>query len=208
MDKELKKLFAEMTKAQKELSLAVEDYIRESRADAKKYRQETRDLLEQSKKENEKDHKRLRRELASVGLASGEIAEDLFRRNVDALLKKRGIIFDGVIANLPVLDREYDIVGINGSSILVVETKTRLRSSDVDHFIKKQLPYFKENYLKSPYFRYFVPKGHGIIAGLASLSVSASLEKYAEAKGLFVFTQNKDGGASIANSENFQAKVF
>jgi len=40
------------------------------------------------------------------------------------------------------------------------------------------------------------------------LIVSEALEQEAENACLFVFTQSKDGGASIANPPDFQAKVW
>ena len=237
MDPELKELFAKVAKTQNELAKAhketettLQDYIKESRASLDEYKKESRASLDEYKKEsrasldeykkesrasldeykkeNEKGMKKLRQELARVGLASGDIAEDLFRRNVDVVLKKRGLIFDIIIPNAKISEREYDIVGINGSNILVVETKNRLNKSYIDHFIKKQLPFFKKHYLGSPYFKDYLPQDNGIIAGLAALAVSHDIEKYAEERGLFVFTQNKEGGASIANSDSFKAKVF
>ena len=71
--------------------------------------------------------------------------EKLFRRNVNVLLKKRGLVFDFIIPNVPISEREfYSIVGFGANNLLVVEIKEdRLNKRDVDFFLKKRLLFLK-----------------------------------------------------------------
>ncbi|MCD6274128.1 MAG: hypothetical protein J7K30_15095, partial [Deltaproteobacteria bacterium] len=63
------------------------------------------------------------RQLGDLGLVQGEVAEDLFYRNVRYLFKnERDMIFADVKRNLKRKGAgEYDIVAVNGDSVLVIE---------------------------------------------------------------------------------------
>ena len=65
------------------------------------------------------------RQLGDLGLVQGEVAEDLFYRNVRYLFKEeRDMIFSDVKRNLKKKGAgEYDIVAVNGDAVLVIEVK-------------------------------------------------------------------------------------
>ena len=154
-------------------------------------------------KEREKTEASLRelhKNLGGVGITLGEMTEDLFRRNLESALKSRGILLNSLEHNLKVPDAEFDLVGLNGRQVVLVEVKSRLQPSDIDTLIFKQIPNFRR------YFNDY--KDHKLMGGLASLAIDEKLEKQVEKAGLFLFTQTKEGGASIANSSSFTPKLY
>ena len=143
----------------------------------------------------------LRKELGGVGRTQGEIAEDIFRRNLAAILKQRGFPVGEIHSNLKTPDAEFDLLAVNGKKLILTEVKSRLENSDIHKLVHKQIPAFKDAFGG----RY---KGHKIIGALAALAIDADLERQAEEAGLYVFTQSKEGGASLANSPDFKPKFY
>ena len=149
---------------------------------------------------NEVSMTELRQELGGIGITIGGTAEDLFRRNIKGTLTRRGIVIDRVMNNIEYPGGEFDLLCPNGIYVVLVEVKARLHSSDIDFFIKKQIPAFR---------KYFVEyKDHKLIGGLASMAMNHKLEKRVEESGLFLFTQTEEGGASIANRSDFSPKFY
>ena len=142
------------------------------------------------------------RQLGDLGLVQGEVAEDLFYRNVRYLFKEeRDMIFSDVKRNLKKKgEGEYDIVAVNGDAVLVIEVKNKLQKRMVDKFIEKKLPKFKEIFPKYRERRLF--------GGMGALVVKDDVSRYAEKAGLYVLTQTSEGGAALVNRKNFRAKEF
>ena len=141
------------------------------------------------------------RQLGDLGLVQGEVAEDLFYRNIRSLFKERDMIFADVKRNLKKKGAgEYDIVAVNGDAVLVIEIKNKLQKRMVDMFVGKKLPKFAEVF---PEFR-----GRRLFGGIGALVVNDDVSRYAEKAGLYVLTQTSEGGAGIANRKNFRAKEF
>ena len=88
----------------------------------------------------------LRKELSGVGRTQGEIAEDLFRRNLMRALAYRGILLDRLEHNWRLPETEFDLIGINGEQIVLVEVKSRLNSRDIERLIDKQIPIFRKRF--------------------------------------------------------------
>ena len=139
-------------------------------------------------------------DLGAIGNVQGDVAEDLFRRHVAQLLGERGILIDRVDTHLKTPHAEYDIVAANGEQVVVLEIKNKLTSQDIQHFINVQLPQFKKEFPSFVHYKLY--------GAVGSLIVHEQLERQAAKAGLFVFTQSHKGGASIANKDNFQARVF
>ena len=160
--------------------------------------------LAQERKRTEKNMeagmRELRKELGGVGRTQGEIAEDLFRRNLTKVLAQRGLRLDRLEHNWRLPEAEFDLIGINGEQIVLVEVKSRLNLQDIERFINKQIPIFRR--------RFDEFKKHKLIGSVASLAISKSLEKQARKEVLFVFTQTEAGGASVLNPENFKPRFF
>ena len=141
------------------------------------------------------------RQLGDLGLVQGEVAEDLFYRNIQYLFKYRDITFGSVRRNLKKKGvGEYDIVAANSGSVLVIEVKNKLQKRMVENFITKKLPKFKKAFPQYQDYRLF--------GGIGALVVKDDVGRYAEKSGLYVLTQASDGGATLANRKNFRAKAF
>ena len=142
------------------------------------------------------------RQLGDLGLVQGEVAEDLFFRNVRYLFKEeRDLIFSDVKRNLKKKGSgEYDIVAVNGDAVLVIEVKNKLQNRMVDNFVEKKLPKFKKTF---PEYR-----GRRLFGGMGALVVKDAVGRYAEKAGLYVLTQTTEGGAGLINRKNFRAKEF
>ena len=142
------------------------------------------------------------RQLGDLGLVQGEVAEDLFFRNVRYLFKEeRDMIFADVKRNLKKKGAgEYDIVAVNGDAVLVIEVKNKLQKRMVDKFVERKLPKFKEIF---PEYR-----DRRLFGGMGALVVNDDVSRYAEKAGLYVLTQTSEGGAALVNRKNFRAKEF
>jgi len=202
-DKELKELVGSLAIAQQktDVQLAKTD-VQLAKTDEK-----LAELIEQHKKteiglaELQKTVEQVTTRLGDMGNIQGDVAEDLFRRNIVPLLAERGIMVDNVGFNVTMPGTaEYDIVAENGKEVVVLEVKNKLSSRHIRRFLNVQLPRFKREFP--------VYTDYKIYGAIGSLIVSETLEQQAAGEGLFVFTQTKDGGASIANPPNFQARVW
>ena len=155
---------------------------------------------EAAQQKTETSIRELNKNLGGIGITLGGMTEDLFRRNVAGILEQRGIRLDSLEHNLKMPDAEFDLVGFNGSQVILIEVKSRLQEKDIDALIFKQIPTFRR------YFNDY--KDHKLMGGLASLAIDEKLEKQVEKAGLFLFTQTKEGGASIANGPGFHPKFY
>ncbi len=165
------------------------------------------ELKESQKKTDEqlkKTGKRLDdigKQLGDMGLVQGEIAEDLFYRNVKYLFRDRNLAFNQVRRNLKKKGKsEYDIVAVNDKNVLVIEVKNKLSARMIDTFVNKKLPGFKNAF---PEYR-----DYRVIGGIGALVMKDEVARYAEDAGIYVLTQAGDGGAEIVNKEDFHAKIF
>jgi len=144
---------------------------------------------------------RVGRQLGDLGLVQGEVAEDLFYRNIKYLFKDRDMIFGNIKRNLKKKGAaEYDIVAVNSDVVLVVEVKNKLQKRMIDSFITKRIPTFKKAFPQYSNYK--------LLGGIGALVVKDEIGRYAEKSGLYVLTQTNDGGASLINRKGFQAKDF
>jgi len=144
---------------------------------------------------------RVSKELGEMGITQGQIAEDLFYRNVGYLFEKQELIFSDIRRNVKKKGiAEYDIVAVNKDKVLVIEVKNKLEKRSVDKFLEKMLPRFKKVF---PEYR-----DYDLIGGVGGLVVKDDVGQYAQKAGLYVLTQKGDGGATLLNRKNFRAKLF
>ncbi len=152
-------------------------------------------------KENMKEFRATQKLLGDLGLVQGEVAEELFYRNVKGLFSPLSLSFDRIRRNVKVKGRgEYDIVADDKGQVLVIEVKNKLSRRMVDEFMDEKLPRFKT--LLPEY------QDSKILAGVGALVVKDDVGRYAEKAGLFVLTQTSDGGAAIFNRKGFRPKEF
>ena len=170
-------------------------HLEESRREFEESRREFDRRLKESQDKFDREMAELRKNIGGIGNIQGEIAEDLFRRNVLAALESLGMHMDSVFHNLkaPGL-RQYDVTAVNGTQVVVFEIKNKLRPDDITRFLQTQLPQFKEAF---PQF-----KDHKVYGGVGALVMSREQEAEAAAQGLFVLTQGMDGIAHIQEPKN------
>jgi hypothetical protein len=141
------------------------------------------------------------RQLGDLGLVQGEVAEDLFYRNVASVFRKRNLGFEKIRRNLKRKGAgEYDIVAEDGKQVLVIEVKNKLEKRMVDQFVDVKIRRFKDAFPKY--------RGYRILGGIGALVVKDEVGRYAEKAGLFVLTQSSEGGATLLNRKDFKAKEF
>ena len=174
--------------------------ISELKASQKKTDEQMRRTDEQMRRTDAKLD-RIGKQLADLGLVQGEVAEELFYRNLRSLFKNRKVTFEKVRRNVKKKGKgEYDIVAVDEGRVLVVEVKNKLEKRMVNEFIEERLPRFKE--LFPEYARYRVE------GGIGALVVKEDVGKYAEKAGLYVMTQTDEGGAALLNRDDFEPKEF
>jgi hypothetical protein len=144
---------------------------------------------------------RIGKQLADQGLVQGEVAEELFFRNLRSLFRTRNVKFEKVRRNVRKKgEGEYDIVAVNEGKVLVVEVKNKLEKRMVDEFVEERLPRFKELFPEYARFR--------VEGGVGALVVKEDVGRYAEKAGLYVLTQTDEGGAVLLSRDDFQPKEF
>ena len=138
----------------------------------------------------ERTVERTNRTMEKLGIIQGQVAEDLFYRNLPVLLKDYHITRKDLLRNIiGEGKREYDLVAVNSSHIFVFEVKNKLRSDDIERFHDVQLPDFKLNF---PDYA-----NHTVYGGIGALVVRDDLQRRAEKLGLFVLTQGENESAHL-----------
>ena len=159
---------------------------------------------ETDKKFKETDRKidRLAKLYGGVSENSRDVAEEFFRRGLEARNALFGIPYDQVARlekRTRQLQGEYDIVLYNGEYMVVIEVKYKLHPGDVEDFLKRKLPAFK------PLFPEYADQK--IIGAVAGMSVPADSYETAERNGLLVLTQSGEN-ISVMNPRDFVFKEF
>ena len=193
----------ELRESQKLASVQMQQELRESQKLASVQMQELREsqkqtdaqILELDKLMEKviKESRAIQKKLGDLGLVQGEVAEELFYRNVSGLFIPLNLRIERVRRNVKIKGTrgEYDIVADSDGRVLVVEVKNKLSRRMVDEFMEKKLPRFKE---LLPEYR-----NRRVVAGIGALVVKDDVGRYAGKAGLYVLTQSSDGGAALLN---------
>ena len=162
-DEELKKLVASLAVAQKETS-------------------------EQMKKGNERMDKlekfgeRLGKMVGGISNNQGDVAEEFFFNSLAAKPEVANITYDFVDKNITrtrgQLQDEFDLVMVNGTDVLVIETKYKAHENDLDRLLNKKFPNFKQLYPQYKNYRHHL--------GLASFHINENLKEQALTKNVIV----------------------
>lgn len=133
------------------------------------------------------------RERLGNSLVEGDLLPLLKQRGIDArstARRMRGKL-DG--------DRyEIEIIAGNASEVVLVEVRTRLRSSDIRRFL------YKVSRLSTSSG---VCRGRRVYGAVACRRSTRAVRRQAERRGLFVVRATADG-ASIVNGPDFEPRVF
>jgi len=159
---------------------------------------------ETDKKFKETDRKidRLAKLYGGVSENSKDVAEEFFRRGLEARSSLFGIEYtevDHLARTSKKHQGEFDIVLHNKAYIIVIEVKYKLHPDDVMDFINRKLVHFK------PLFREYADKK--IIGAVAGMSVPSDSYELAAKHGLLVLTQAGDNMA-VMNPEGFRWKGY
>ena len=170
----------------------------------KMFQETDKKFQETDKKMKETDRKidKLARLYGGVSENSRDLAEEFFRRGLEARQALFGIPYEQVARlekKTRKLQGEYDIVLYNGQYLIVIEVKYKLHPDDVEDFIHRKLPVFK------PLFPEYGDKK--IIGGVAAMSVPIDSYELAEKNGLLVLTQSGEN-ISVMNPEGFVVKEY
>ena len=174
---------------------------RKTEAAITSFTKETKAVIASFTRETKASQKQLRRELGGIGHTQGEIAEDLFGRSLIPLMIKRKVLLDQVIQRLKDFGtKEYDVVGLNSTKVLLLEVKTKLRQQDVEDFLNKKILAFRQDFPKY--------SDRDIIGAVGALVVKEEVSDYAISNGLYVLTQNGEDNAEIINPSDFEPKLY
>lgn len=170
----------------------------------RKFKETDKKFLETDKKFQATDRKidRLAKLYGGVSENSRDVAEEFFRKSLEARRVLFGIPYDQVARlekKTRQLQGEFDIVLYNSEYMIVIEVKYKLHPDDVADFIKRKLPAFK------PLFPEYADKK--IIGAVAAMSVPIDSYELAEKNGLLVLTQSGEN-ISVMNPEDFVLKEY
>ena len=166
---------------------------------------------EQMRKTDEKlnksieETKALKQILFGLGNNLGQITEDYFYNSIAIDKKIDDIQYDYISRNLKIegkqINGEYDIVLINSERLLVIEVKQKPHINDIEKFVNKQLPAFKQLF---PIY-----SGYKIYGAIAGMAFSADTKDAAKENGLYILTQNQDSkNMQILNDADFVPRTF
>ena len=123
-------------------------------------------------------------QLGGISKNNGDVAEEFFYNTLRKKPVIAGIEFDSVNHNLlrsrGKLEKEFDIVLINGSSVALIEVKYKVHLNDVEQ-AEQQVGYYRELFPEHRDYR--------IYTGIAGMSVPASVADAARKRGQFVLKQ-------------------
>jgi hypothetical protein len=123
----------------------------------------------------------IRQELGGFGRSNGKIAEDTYFKMLQKDMTYGGILFEDISRNMRKkktslnLEREYDIVLINGTMLAIIEVKHLFRKIDVNEFAKNIND-----------FRILYPEfsNHKIITGIGGMGFEDDAISTAKEKGM------------------------
>jgi hypothetical protein len=133
----------------------------------------------------------------------GRLIEALVKPSVVAIMKERGIKIDFVDERISRSHNgdsiELDLILTNTDTLVIIETKSHLKTDNVRQFIEK-LGYF---FAFFPHYR-----GYKVYAGVAGLTIPGEVGRFAYRQGLFVLQVGSDGMVTLKNDVNFKPKDF
>ncbi len=156
--------------------------------------------VKELQKETKKFIDNLSINIDDIARTQGEITEDYFFNILNRDKSIAGLKFDNIERNLYQyvnhnLKGEYDIILFNGDSVLIVETKNKIRNKDIDNLKNKQIAKFRELF---PNYKDF--KIYGAVAGF---TIKDELVKKANNEGFFVL--QKKGDIMVEKHKNIKS---
>ncbi|MBI4616964.1 MAG: hypothetical protein HY720_25355 [Planctomycetes bacterium] len=173
------------------------------------------DRTEEAQQRTEEEHRlteealrRLSHEVGDLVNGMGQMSENLLAPSLPRILEPFGITLDSTITRLKNAIEgetlEIDAVGQGRDRsrkrlAIVVEIKFKLLQRDVDRFLEKTLPRFRE---------FFPSFGRAAVAGaVGGLTVPVQVARYAERKGLFVLGPGEEFARAL-NRPAFRPRIW
>jgi hypothetical protein len=140
-------------------------------------------------KETEKLVKELTKNIGGVSNSNGDFAEEFFYNALEKKKTMGGIKFDVINKNVSFskkgINGEFDIVMINGDAIALIETKYKVKKTDLENLMTKKPTSFR---LLFPEF-----KDYKFYLGIAGMSFdNKKVEDQAHKAGIAILKQKGD----------------
>ena len=136
-------LWREMLQEEKQQRLEMAAEQKQRWAEFDKQRAEYAKQRAEDDKRHKEQMAESRREIGGVINAHGDIFEHDCAEAVGEAMELNGVHLDYVVPNVYRGIYEFDLVGVNKKSALLIEAKQTLRADDVLNFADVQLPAFK-----------------------------------------------------------------
>ena len=194
----------EKQQAEREKQQAEEEALRKKKQEEEeaRYKQWREEVDKQAKKEYA-EIRALQRKSEGMFISKwGKLVEALVNNQLIPLLRERGIQVGDTTQRRSGCHQgvsyEFDIIAINGDTIVIVEVKTTLVPSDVTDFVEK---------LK--HVRLWLPEyaNKRIFGAVAYLHCDSSADRVAEKAGLFTILAT-GSSAKILNPQDFQPRNY
>ena len=188
-------VFKMTSKEAKELALLNLKTIRESNKKWEKSQKESNkksqkewEEIRKSQKETNMKMQEITKKFDTLGKLYGNVShnigsvtENFFFTGLEESKQIASIHLDKIERNLKTLNGEYDIVGVNKNSLVVISVKHILRKVNVEKFINKELKQFAED------FKAY--KNHKIYGAVAGMDIEKEAIKAATQADIFILTQ-------------------
>ncbi len=166
--------------------------------------QEIKALFQETDKKFQETDKKINKVHGEFTSQWGKLVEAIVRPSCLRLFRARGIDVSRTHENTTIerdgiKKAEYDAILANGSEVVIVEVKTKLRKKDVEYFTKKL------GEVKTYMPEYANKKVYG---AMAAISFDREADKEAIKKGLFLIKGSGEGVVDIANSKDFKPKAY
>jgi hypothetical protein len=170
----------------KETNRHIKETDRQLKETDRQLKETDRQLKETDKllKKTIKGIESLNTNVGGIGNSNGFYAEDIFYYSLAKTKTIGNMTFDSIYRNLgssnKVLEDEFDIVCLNSSVAVIIETKYNFHPNDVETVLKKV-----DNFrILNPQY-----KDYKIFGGIAGLTIRKETIKTAKTFGFFVLTQ-------------------
>jgi len=138
--------------------------------------------------ETQESLKRIGKMVGNISNNQGDIAEEFFYNSLKAKPSMAGINYDfidkNVTRNKNNIEDEYDILLVNGKDIVIIETKYKAHTSDVEKLINKKYNNFKKLY---PEYKDYT---HHL--GLASFNMNEDVKEFASKNNVILLQRKGD----------------
>ena len=180
-DQELKDLVASLVISQQK----TDEQMKKTDEQMKKTDEQMKNTNEQLKQTDERLEQKLTRlgiHLGGVTKSQGKVTEEFFYNSLKEHKTIANIKYDEIFKNLQKdkdnISDEYDMLLVNGKDILIIETKYRTKTKDLNKLINKKYKNFKK------LFPIYENYNHHL--ALASFQIEDSVKEKALKKGVLV----------------------